>query len=217
MLHLYALVEEPARLPAGTGIARAPLRAVAAAARLEAVVSTHEEQPAPTETAIVEHAQVVDELIAVNEAVLPARFGGWYSSDAALTKAIVPRADALCDALERVRGCVEVGLRVVGSSDRLSVPETGSQYMRERLDVLNDVQQLADEVAAALAPLAKDSARQVQSRPQPTVSSTYLLGQADVREFQRRVADLASAHPELTIVCTGPWAAYSFGLVDAAP
>jgi hypothetical protein len=38
----------------------------------------------------------------------------------------------------------------------------------------------------------------------------YLVRRGDVGEFARTVDRYAAAHPELTVLCTGPWAPYSF-------
>jgi len=216
MLHLYALIAEPCVLPPGAGIDGTPLRSIGVAPGLAAVASAHPERPTPGEDAILAHARVVDELSEVNEAVLPARFGGWYADEAALSGAVAARSAELLEALEHVRGCVEIGLRVVPGWHDGDAPASGSDYMRKRLSAVRDLERLAEDVHAAFSPLARDSTSQLLSSPQPGVSSTYLLGGADVEEFRRRVAEFASGRPELTVLCTGPWAAYSFGLVDAA-
>ena len=39
----------------------------------------------------------------------------------------------------------------------------------------------------------------------------YLVPTENVAAFQRAVQHLQADHPELTIVCTGPWPPYSFG------
>jgi hypothetical protein len=40
--------------------------------------------------------------------------------------------------------------------------------------------------------------------------AAYLLERGRVAEAERVVRAFADAHPALTVVCTGPWAPYSF-------
>ena len=41
--------------------------------------------------------------------------------------------------------------------------------------------------------------------------ASYLVATRNVPAFRKAVDALEEAHPELTIVCTGPWPPYSFG------
>src|ERR671935_1333283 len=112
MVHLYALVDHPARVPELAGIGRSAL-AAAAADEIDAILSEHAVLPPdPTEEAILAHAHVVEEVAALNDAVLPARFPGRYETEAALVDAVRGRAPQLRAALERVRGCVEMAVRL---------------------------------------------------------------------------------------------------------
>ena len=43
-----------------------------------------------------------------------------------------------------------------------------------------------------------------------TSNRAYLVPQSNVDAFREEVGRLQSAHPERTIVCTGPWPPYSF-------
>jgi hypothetical protein len=216
MLHLYAIAAEPCRLPPVAGVDGASAEQVALEGGLAAVVSRHDRAPEPGEDAILAHAAVVDALVDLNEAVLPARFADTFADDAALAHAIAARAGELHDGLERVRGCVEIGLRVQGAEPDRAEPSSGADYLRGRLDELRAVERVADDADAALAPLARDSTRRVLSHPRTAVSSAYLLDRGDVAEFRRRVASLAELHPELGVVCGGPWAPYSFTPAEAA-
>ena len=42
------------------------------------------------------------------------------------------------------------------------------------------------------------------------IQSVYLVPRQDVAAFGEHVRRLEAAHPDLTIVCTGPWPPYTF-------
>ena len=187
-------------------------------AELDAVVSEGgDEEPGRSKEAILLHAAVVDDLVALNEAVLPARFGRAYTGRESLRDAVGGQAPALHEALERVRGCVELGLRVAAPETvGTSAGGTGSDYMRARLGDQRRVAALADAVHAPLAAQARAATRSVGVTPRLLLSGAYLVERADVEPVRDTVEGLGREHPELTLVLTGPWPAYSFATVDGA-
>src|SRR5207248_11663206 len=129
MLHLYALAGHPVRMPSQPGIAGAELRVVPLETGLDAVVS--EGEAAATEEAVLDHARVVADLAESNDAVLPARFGSGHADESTLATAIRARNSSLQEALRRVHGCVEIGLRVLAeqSDERAGRAGSGRDYM----------------------------------------------------------------------------------------
>jgi gas vesicle protein GvpL/GvpF len=215
MLYLYALTEHPAAVPTTPGIDETPL----AAERLdgiEAVVGVLDtERVEPSESVILAHARVVDEVAALNAAVLPARFGRGYADAEALRRAVGPSTDVLRDALARVRGCLELGLRVLAKPEGSALTgESGREYMLGRLEERRRVEQLADELHAPLAALARAETRSVGTTPQLVLSASYLVPREDLDAFQAALRELELAHPAVTIACTGPWPPYSFATVE---
>lgn len=208
MLYLYALTEHPAVLPrAPGGLAAEPLDGI------DAVVGVIEDEDIePSEEEILRHARVVEELAAVNSALLPARFGLGFSDAAALQDAVAERADGLSEALGRVRGCVELGVRVLSGSTSTVVPVGGSgrDYMLGRLDERRRAERLADELHGPLAALARADSRSVAATPELLLSAAYLVPHETVERFRALVDELGRANADLTIACTGPWPPYSF-------
>jgi Gas vesicle synthesis protein GvpL/GvpF len=216
-LYLYALVEPPARLPDAPGLDGSAVSAEPLGA-LDAVVSRLEAPPsAQSQEHVLAHARVVDELAALNDAVLPVRFGRGYADASALREAVEAREGELRDALDRVRGCVELGLRVLaGTADRtLVAPESGRDYLQARLDERQRGERLADELDAPLAALSRAATRSVLATPHLVLSAAYLVPRDELDEFRRAVGSVQSRHPELSVACTGPWAPYSFATADA--
>jgi Gas vesicle synthesis protein GvpL/GvpF len=215
VLYLYALTEQPTVLPSTAGLEGTPL-GVEELDGLDAVVGElGRERIEPTEEAVLAHARIVEELTAVNEAVLPARFGRGYQNAQALRVAVAEQGDALRQALDRVRGCLELGLRVLAKpGDAAGPAQSGREYMLGRLDQRRRAERLADEVHGPLAELARADTRTVGATPQLLLSAAYLVPRDTVDRFRSTLTELETAHPELSLACTGPWPPYSFATVE---
>ena len=187
MIHVYGIVEGLEELPSLSGVDGAALERRRVGG-LEVVVSEGAAGEV-TQDAVLEHAQVVEELMSRSRAVLPAQFGRPFGGEMDLTAAIRPKADELSRGLDRVRGCVEFGLRIAGESPSAA---SGTEYMRARLGQQRAVEPL-ERLSRAVS------------------ANAYLVPVQKIGEFQEAVGRLQAEHPELTIVCTGPWPPYSFG------
>lgn len=183
MIHLYAFVRGLCELDAG--LEARPFGSVVA------VVGAGEPEP-------LQHGLVVESLLDRADAVLPVRFGERFGTEDALAAAIAPRLEALECQLDHVAGCVEVGVRIVPRSEPVSGAD-GAAYMRARLRE----RLAAEQVHRALAAEARDSVR-------TNGDAGYLVARADVDGFSRVVRRLLDSQPGLDVLCTGPWAPYSF-------
>jgi hypothetical protein len=144
------------------------------------------------------HGLVVEGLLDHADAVLPVRFGERFPGDEELAAAVTPRLEALERQLDHVAGCVEVGVRIVPRGEPAETPD-GAAYMHARLRE----QLAAEEVHRVLAAQARDSVRSSRD-------AGYLVERADVPDFSRAVERLLESQPALDVLCTGPWAPYSF-------
>jgi hypothetical protein len=217
MLHLYALTEHPAQLVDVAGIDGSKLHVAAVSPALDAVISDIAlAEGQASEAAILAHAAVVEALTVANEALLPARFSRGYPSEDALVEAIAGREPRVTQALERVRGCVEIGLRVYDEAQPADgrTEASGSAYMRSRLEEVRGAERTAAELHDALAVSARESTSRVLATPQLLLSAAYLLPRGAVEPFQRAVETVERDRPGLTFVCTGPWPPYSFAMID---
>ena len=214
-LHLYALAEHPARLPQCTGIEGSALAAIEIGS-IDAVVSELlQASPDVTEETILAHADVVSALAQLNNAVLPARLARPYENEAALVESVRARATDLVDALERVQGCVEMGVRVVRQRDEKTRSSSGSDYMRGRLEAVQEAERLGEEIEAAVGRLVRDRIGGATATRELVLRIAYLVRRDEAEAFREAVETLATARPELAYVCVGPLAPYSFALVDA--
>jgi hypothetical protein len=141
--------------------------------------------------------------------LLPVRFGTVVEDERAAAAAIAPRSAELAEALERVRGAVEVSVRAIANREKASV-EGGAEYLRERIAT----DRLARSLHEPLAALARDSV--VLDGPE-ALRAAYLVERGEVGAFVERFRELQREHPDLAVVCTGPWPPYSFTGGDAPP
>ena len=205
---VYGVTEEPSlRIPPGRGLQDARLEGVEASGLL-AVVSWHDEAPSePSLEALRAHERVVESLMAEGP-VLPMRFGTALPDADAVRSSIAARRDELAGALDRVRGRVELGVRVqaVGEEAEPAAPATGREYLMSRL--------AADGRATAVhRPLERHavaSRRRATSEAGEVLRAAYLVDEAQVAAFRAEVERLQGAHPRLAVLCTGPWPPYSF-------
>lgn len=217
MLHMYALVRHPAVLPDAHGIDDAPLRAATAADGIDAVVSETAADPAaPAEAAILAHAQVVEAVAATNDGVLPARFAGGVADEQDLRRRLDARRDRLLEALGRVEGCVEVGLRVLPEPrDGPTPAASGGEYMRRRLDEVTRAETLAKQLHETLAAVARESTCNVLARSDLLLTGAYLVARDELERFQATLQEAGRGLDGVTLVTTGPWPPYSFALLEA--
>lgn len=214
MIHVYGVVEGLEALPPLTGLDGAPLERQRIG-ELEVVLSRAATPPSAevTREAVLRHAEVVEELQARSGALLPAQLGPGFRDDQELADALGVQAQKLGERLEQVRGCVEFGLRALatGASDRDAA--TGADYMRARLEDLRRQDRLVTEVHEPLASLAREST--LRREPGGEIRAAYLVAEQDVDTF-REAAERAESSTQATVVCTGPWAPYSFAGTEVA-
>jgi hypothetical protein len=234
MIYVYAIIDAPdADLPPAPGLADRPVE-FCRAGPIAAAFSRHAAGISPTSEAVLRHEAVVEQLMR-ERTLLPARFDTTFADDAALASAVTTHRDALVDGVRRVRGCVELGLRVLwrppADPDAAAAPEPaiaaaaasastttfGRAYMlarlaeeRRRAEGDRRAAALAAQVHDPLAGLARESMRRVLVRPEILLSAAYLVERAAVAGFRDRITQIAPCHPDLHLLCTGPWPPYHF-------
>lgn len=148
--------------------------------------------------------------------LLPIRYGARFAGEEELARAVTVRAGELTLALDRIRGAVELSVRVHDalaqslSQDGAESASGGGVALRARARVAARAEQVAAITDRALRPLARDSLRRATSGASEALRAAYLVDRRTVDAFCASVARLDEAHPELQILCTGPWPPYSF-------
>ena len=213
-LYVYAYVaEEPGTL--GAGLAGEPLR-LARSQEVIAVTGPMETAPALSPEALAGHDTVVRRLAEQVEAILPARFGEALRDEAELIAHLAPRGHELAEALERVRGCVQMTLRVFGSPDQREEEPVeggpGTRYLaarrqeHERATSLPEIEPLRE----ILKPLIR--AERVERREAgPLLGSVYhLVKKEDIPAYRAAVREAEGLLGERRFTFSGPWPPYAF-------
>jgi Gas vesicle synthesis protein GvpL/GvpF len=211
-LLLYAIADREHAVPASmTGLAGEPLRAVSTG-EPRGILGECGTAPEPTPEALLGFEQVVEALMA-ERTVLPARFGTVLPDEAAAVDLLTDRHRQFADALQRVGGAVEMGVRA-GWADaepaRPSDESRGADYLLGRLEHRQRAQRVAAELDAALAGLARERACRILARPDGQVTAAYLVTRPRVDAFKAACDRLTETVTDASVICTGPWPPYSF-------
>lgn len=181
---------------------------------------------APTEVNLWRHEALVEALMR-DRTVLPVRFGTVLCNmDYILT--MLERHEAwFLSAMDRVRGCVELSIRVLWDEQALPIGEpiappqpsgrAGHVYLLTRLAEQQQTMQLkqqAEQVATlldhALAPFIIEGTHRFLVTPRMPVTAAYLVPREYIDSVRDAIAQLHRQHPYLRFLCTGPWPPYSF-------
>ena len=174
------------------------------------VFSTHDELQLSSDPELLwAHERVVDHLMD-HGAVLPLRFGTIMGDPGALRAVLDEERVRFRVLLSRVRGCVELAVRVGLAPSEPAAVSGGADYLRGRLAARQQEEDAADRVLAPLRSLARATARRPVQSGSTTVSESYLVSRATIELFSTEVRALQTRNPGLSISCTGPWGPYSF-------
>jgi hypothetical protein len=210
VIWVYAICERGGpRLPGMRGLGGAPLEAIYAGPLLAVAGEGEGAGDAVTVEALTAHERVVEALMEAR-AVLPMRFGTTFAARGELVGALTARRQPMLDALERVRGRVELAVRARAAAElaEVAVPAgaSGRDYVRGRLRAGRSAASLHEPLAA----LAVAARRWPSLAPGELLRASYLVERPAVVRFRDAVQALQREHPEAALVCTGPWPAYSF-------
>jgi gas vesicle protein GvpL/GvpF len=198
LIELYAITDHPAPpLPDVT-----PLRLVAAG-ELAAVWAPAGDGAVSPE-ALWRHEAVVEALMEDRD-VLPVRYGTRFEDEGAAARAVDARHADLAAALDRIRGAVELSLRVIDPQPRVATDDAAS-YLRDR----RRREELRRALHAPLAAAARASAERPSRDPAEVLRAAYLVDRDAVDAMTNLVEELQATHPGVRLLCTGPWPAYSF-------
>jgi len=215
MIYAYVLCDpaSAAPPPRRRGLGDARLRVVRSGA-LAAVYSRHRTlRPEPTREALLVHERVVEAVMA-RGAVLPFRFDTELESERDLAARLAERHDELVRALNRVRGRVELGLRVIAERRAPVLPDgaerSGRAYVLGLVDAHRRADRAAHELHEPLEALAVASTVRAPARPPAILAASYLVDAGRVAAFRSRVDELAAGCDDVDVVLTGPWPPYNF-------
>jgi Gas vesicle synthesis protein GvpL/GvpF len=207
VINLYAITDDPAPPLPDVG----PLSAVASHGL--AVVCAPAEDSELTPEVLWRHEEVVEALMEDRD-LLPVRFGTRLDDETAAARALGERHRELAGALDRVRGAVELSLRMIGErpddGDRASGALTGADYLRAKARSAAAHEEAVRMVHRPLSGDARASTELPSREPAELLRAAYLVERDRVDSFVDHVTCLQAAHPHVRLLCTGPWPPYSF-------
>ena len=213
---------------AGVGGARVRVLALGA---LAAVVSEPgDEAVAVNEENLLAHNRVNAAALAVSTP-LPCRFGTRAAPER-LVEYVSANGAALSSALARVRGCVEMSVKLMekaeGKSQKAAVENeaggagsgaagAGTAFLlKKRREILGEegARRHAEEAAAWLASglggLAREAAVRLSPSEAISVRAAHLVERERVAEYRTRLRALAAERRDVRLLTSGPWPPYSF-------
>jgi hypothetical protein len=216
VIWVYAICDRPdLPPPRRRGLAQAPLDSLREGALL-AIFTSHAHAPAePAPDALWAHERVVERLMA-DRTVLPMRFRSTVDDEGALSALLARDQQRLLHALARVQGRVEIGVRALqpasnGAHGVATVAaSTGRDYLLAKLHDGRRLDRAATELHSPLEAMAVEACRQPLRSEDEILRGAYLVDQRVIARFRAAVDRLQRAHPDVAILCTGPWPPYSF-------
>lgn len=217
-LYLYALVDEEPGGPLGQGLAGEPLRVVRSGGIL-AVAGEREARPAPGVHAFSHHDGTVRRLAGQVPALLPARFGEWFPDEESLAAKLAPRARELAEALELVRGSVQMTLRVFGEAAPSSgsvLDESGlgpgARYLAERRREHERARALPeiDPLRELLAPHLRAEKSERRGTPPLLGTAYHLVPRVHLAEYRAALERGSERLQGVNVQASGPWPPYAF-------
>jgi hypothetical protein len=209
VIELFAITDDPAPpLPKV-----APLRAVASHGLAMVCAPARDEELSPE--VLWRHEEVVETLMEDRD-LLPVRFGTRLDDETAAARALGERHREFAMALDRVRGAVELSLRMVvepphdSADEPPAQPLTGTEYMREKARFGAAREAALRAVHEPLASRARATTKRPTHDPNELLRAAYLVDRGRVNSFVDLVEELQRANPAARLLCTGPWPPYSF-------
>lgn len=209
MIALYAITDHPGPpLPEIVGlqlVSHGDLAAVCAPAT--------DDDGETTAELLWRHERVVEALMEDRD-LLPVRYGTRVTDEDAATKALDANHDRLVESLARVRGAIEISVRVLDADpDPVSTtaqPTTGTGYLRAKAGQLRVHDDARRAVHEPLSAVSRAQTTRPPSLPGELLHAAYLVNHDRVEKFSATVERLQKEHRSWRLTCTGPWPPYSF-------
>lgn len=224
--YLYAITDRPETpLPAQPGLDDADLAPIVWQ-DIGAVISIHDSEVPPASADALWRHEAVIEALMEQRTVLPVRFGTILPSARAVTDMLRRAYTEFAADIARLHGQIEIGVRFVpiaddagnkGAAHEGPVATPGTAYVMTRVAELRGrarrraaATKSARTIHTDLHRLATASRLDTERPDRDWIAAAYLMPQDATEAFLQTVGELAKKHPELLLLCTGPWPPYSF-------
>ncbi len=212
-LYVYGITAGPTGVRARGAMGR-PLRTIRIG-RLHAVVESAHRAPHPTLSRIKAQNRVVATFVARGVDMLPARFGSFVAGRDELERAMLERDAELRRALARVKGCVQMTLRLRAEppprDSPVPVVRTGAEYLRERAarERSRRVHPLVRAIQRAGRPYARATRVDWQRAPASLACVHHLVPRGRVGAYREAVTRAVQRQGGEAVM-SGPWAPFAF-------
>ena len=231
-IHLYCLLSTSAEAPPPglRGVEGALVEALRIGDVTAWVSECNALRATPGIVAAREHDAVNAAALATGSTPLPVRFGQRFDSRAQCLERLGTRTASVRAALDRVAGMVEMGIRAELTGPR-EVPATvaageggaspGRSYLQRlqgRLNMERFVQRQAQPIlqrlSAAVGPHIRRETIAFHTSPAPTLVVSHLVAREAVSSYRMAVSVLHAEREVRVLVVTGPFAPYSFVVLE---
>lgn len=208
-LYVYALAVPG--LPAKLTVTRRRIRVIHESG-IDALVESAEAVPEPTIETLQTQFAVVAALQNRVPALLPARFGA-LMAESTLRSLLASRHQVIDEALQHVRDCVQMTIRVFGEphagGPSLEPPLSGTAYLERQRARAHRTLPEVDVIRRHLGSYAR--AERVDAGDRALrVTVCHLVGRASLDEYRRRVRELPSLLMPHKVAVTGPLPVFAF-------
>lgn len=178
-----------------------------------AAVERLDAKPVVSQAALRAQHDIVTQVAAKVDAILPARFGSFVDAEE-LERVIALRHDVIAEALALVRGRVQMTVRLFEAEDSPApaarpAAASGTSYLEERRNAAaGRALPRADAVAATVKDIVFAS-RTEAGRGRVAVTIYHLVDRAQIAKYKRALSRLeTSSDTRMTV--TGPWPPFGF-------
>jgi hypothetical protein len=167
-----------------------------------------------TTDAIRQQHALVARLAAREPAILPARFGS-VADEPALRTLVSSHREEILAALEQVRGCAQMTVRLFFGSTNATrdvaapAARTGTEFLNRRRQRARQLPAEVERVRRELGPVVR-SERVAAGERGGLVTVFHLVPHSAIDDYRERAARLSQILLPLTVTVTGPWPVFAF-------
>lgn len=153
---------------------------------------------------------------------LPLRFGTIFPDEEVAHRVLESRREEFLEALARVAGRVEMGIRVtwerpVAQPEARAAIHSGTEFLEMRRREIGaaeerrrEAEEIVAEIERRLAHLEAPAARVVLARADVAGTLAHLVHRSEITRYLTEVDGARKALPRARLRLSGPWAPYSF-------
>ena len=222
--YLYCVIPAGCEPPAASrrGVDAAPVRELCAGGLAAWVSDVPDRTIAPSVSRARAHDDVVRDAMA-RATPVPARFGQVLAGDPEAVALLGERRESLLESLERVRGCVEMTVRIL-LTGQTAVPglaprESGSAYLRwvrDRQQVRQAVSDQAEFLRTGVARAVEEAGVVrgiIWAAVAPgtrSLEAAHLVPRTLIARHREVVRTTVERDHRMHVMVSGPWAPYTF-------